>query len=375
MNTSMTHESQQYSDLQEILYTAAVRAGAQVIFDTEVSFAESFCPSKPSGSPPPSTSCERPSVHLSDGTVLETDLIIGADGQHSTVRSSIQENDVKPRRTGTIVLSGNVSMSDILEDDVLKTQSVAYSWVYWFGPRRCFMGYPISLNSEYAVHLYWDHKELDVPEGWIPNVPVESLKLVDLTSDIKLGRIFEKIDSLCWQRYLDWPEIENWSDDSSRIVLIGEASYPLIPCSTHSCSLSVEAAAVLSTLLSYVRGLDHVPVLVRAYETIRRGRSKFLHEVEVATIMQTMFPPGPEREARDLEMQKLLQAGRDKWDDDAYLGLWGHLCEIWAYNAFDAADDWWVQWGVLREWALCRQNPNVEVPSGHMEINVSAHTR
>ena len=140
MNTSMTHESPQYSDLQEILYTAAVRAGAQVIFDTEVSFAESFCPSKPSGSPPPSTSCERPSVHLSDGTVLETDLIIGADGQHSTVRSSIQENDVKPKRTGTIVLSGNVSMSDILEDDVLKTQSVAYSWVYWFGPRRCFMG-------------------------------------------------------------------------------------------------------------------------------------------------------------------------------------------------------------------------------------------
>ena len=40
--------------------------------------------------------------------------------------------------------------------------------------------------------------------------------------------MFEKIDSFCWQRYLDWPEIENWSDESSRIVLIGEASRPLI---------------------------------------------------------------------------------------------------------------------------------------------------
>lgn len=40
--------------------------------------------------------------------------------------------------------------------------------------------------------------------------------------------MFEKIDSLSWQRYLDWPEIENWSDDTSRIVLIGEASHPLI---------------------------------------------------------------------------------------------------------------------------------------------------
>jgi len=236
------------------------------------------------------------------------------------------------------------------------------------------MGYPISFGSEYAVHLFWDHKELDVPEGWIPNLPAKSLKLAEMTSDIKLSRMIEKIDSVCWQRYLDWPEIENWSDDSSRIVLIGEASHPLIPCSTQVCSLSVEAAAVLSTLLSYVRGLDHIPILVRAYETIRRGRSQFLHEVEVTSIAQTMFPPGPARTARDLEMQRLLHAGQDKWDDDAYLGIWGQLCEVWAYNAFDAADDWWVQWGVLRERSMCPQDQHVELPFNHLEISVSAQT-
>jgi hypothetical protein len=139
-----THDGRtQFSDLQEILYAAVVRAGARVMFDTNVAFAEPPCPSKPSeGSDSSSSSplCERPSVHLIDGTVLETDLIIGADGQHSTVRSSILEKAVRPRRTDTIVLSGNVPTRKILEDDVLKSQSVAYSWVYWFGPRRCFMG-------------------------------------------------------------------------------------------------------------------------------------------------------------------------------------------------------------------------------------------
>lgn len=40
--------------------------------------------------------------------------------------------------------------------------------------------------------------------------------------------MLEKVDSYSWQNYLDWPEIENWSDDSHRIVLIGEASRPLI---------------------------------------------------------------------------------------------------------------------------------------------------
>lgn len=113
---------------------------------------------------------------------------------------------------------------------------------------------------------------------------------------------------------------------------------------------------------------------MRAYETIRRGRSKFLHEVEVTSVTQTMFPPGPERQARDSEMQKFLHAGQDKWDDDAYLGIWGQLCEVWAYNAFDAADDWWVQWGVLRERALCRKDQNVELPFNLLEISVSAQT-
>jgi salicylate hydroxylase len=73
-------------------------------------------------------------------------------------------------------------------------------------------------------------------------------------------------------------------------------------------------------------------------------------------------------------MQRLLHAGQDKWDDDAYLGIWGQLCEVWAYNAFDAADDWWVQWGVLRERSMCPQDQHVELPFNHLEISVSAQT-
>ena len=91
-------------------------------------------------------------------------------------------------------------------------------------------------------------------------------------------------------------------------------------------------------------------------------------------VTQTMFPPGPERTMRDAEMGKLLDAGQAKWGDDAYLGLWGQLCEIWAYNAFDAADDWWVQWGILRERSLLLQDPNIETPFRPIEVGVSART-
>jgi len=87
-----------------------------------------------------------------------------------------------------------------------------------------------------------------------------------------------------------------------------------------------------------------------------------------------MFPPGPEREFRDLEMQKLLHARQHKWDDDAYLGIWGQLCQVWAYDAFDAADDWWVQWGMLRERAISLQDSDNQVPWNRLEISVNART-
>jgi salicylate hydroxylase len=139
--------------------------------------------------------------------------------------------------------------------------------------------------------------------------------------------------------------------------------------------LSVETATVLSTLLSYVRGFDHIPVLVRAYETICRERTEVLHRVETGNVAVMMFPPGPERTARDEEMRRLLKEGDTKWGDDAYLGLWGQICEVWAYNAFDAADDWWVQWGVLRERSLPLENSNIETPFCRLEVSVTtAHT-
>jgi len=121
----------QYSDLHKILHDAATRAGAEVIFNADVHLA----------SPPArGTSSEKPSVQLRDGTVLHADIIIGADGQHSTVRTSVQGKRVEPQATDTVVFTGNIPMKRLLEDDVLDADKFAFSWVYWFGPRRACLG-------------------------------------------------------------------------------------------------------------------------------------------------------------------------------------------------------------------------------------------
>lgn len=120
----------QYSDLHKILFDAAIRAGAEVIFNADVRFA-----SPPAQGP---SASGKPSVQLRDGTVLHADMIVGADGQHSTMRTSIEEKHVEPRATNTLVFTGNIPMKSLLEDEVL--EKFETTWVYWFGPRRACVG-------------------------------------------------------------------------------------------------------------------------------------------------------------------------------------------------------------------------------------------
>jgi salicylate hydroxylase len=129
----------QYSDLHRILYDAAIRAGAEVIFNADVRLAS-----------PPAQGTSA-SVQLRDGTVLHADMIIGADGQHSTVRTSVQRKRVVPQATETVVFTGHIPMNRLLEDDTLQADKFAFSWVYWFGPRRAVLGGLIFIDISVPV--------------------------------------------------------------------------------------------------------------------------------------------------------------------------------------------------------------------------------
>lgn len=136
-----------------MLYTAAVRAGSEVTFNANVSLVVPPSSSvTPDSSSSASSSYRKPSVHLSDGNILEADMIIGADGQHSTVRLSVQERPVKPKMSGTLAFTGNVPIRKVLEDDILKTENVAYSYVYWLGPRRCLFSEPSAERISTVIH-------------------------------------------------------------------------------------------------------------------------------------------------------------------------------------------------------------------------------
>ncbi|KAI0046016.1 FAD/NAD(P)-binding domain-containing protein [Auriscalpium vulgare] len=355
-----------YRDLQELLYNAAVSVGAQVLFDATVA---NVTPPPPFPEASGSTS-GKPSVTLTDGQVFHADVIVGADGPRSVVRTAVEEEPIEPQWTGTTVFTGNLRMEEMMKDDILRKDEIAMGWPFWFGAERACMGYAISHDEQFTVHFHWDDDIPDAPEGWAPNVSTRSLKYNTDTVDIRLRRLLDTLGTVSYQRWMDWPKVQDWVDESESIVLTGEAARPLMPGSTHGCSMSVEGAAVFGTLFSHLRSLDQIPTLLYAYQDLRQPRAELLHRLELTNASLCMFPPGPERDARNLHMRKSLAVGSKHWDEGALEGQWAEISEVWGYNAIDAADDWWVQWGVLRERALYSENPDSNIRFDRLEVSV-----
>jgi hypothetical protein len=101
------------------------------------------------------------------------------------------------------------------------------------------------------VHLYWDRREPDVPEGWTPNVPAKLLKLSEMTSDNKYGRISHSVWSIPHKNFADWAGCSrNWIHFAGRDTLIG----PRLKIGRMSLvvSFSLEKPRVLSSLVPFL---------------------------------------------------------------------------------------------------------------------------
>lgn len=147
-------------------------------------------------------------------------------------------------------------------------------------------------------------------------------------------------------------EIDEWIDESGRIVLLGEAAHPWYvsrharsahsapltcafqPGGTHDAAMAIEDAVVLGTLFSHLSSWAQVPAFLNAYQEIRQKRTAAVLDTDVSNIVMVQLPPGPERDARNAQ----LRLARDEWGDDGLLKQeFESLAQLFGYDAEDAA--------------------------------------
>lgn len=90
--------------------------------------------------------------------------------------------------------------------------------------------------------------------------------------------------------------------------------------------------------------------MLRAYQEIRQERCEQGIQSDLGISTFLTLPPGPDRDRRNEGFKESEANKKLEWDEeseDSLRGTWEAYRVQLAYEAYDAADDWWVDWGVV----------------------------
>jgi len=240
---------------------------------------------------------------FADGGTDTGDLLIGADGLRSRVRTVIDPT-APPARYGGLLNTAGFAHGVRLDG---KRPGALY---LAFG-KRCFFGYlPVPDGYGHDGEVWWfanpphraepSRAELAAisPEEWrtrlIALFSVDAgpaAALIEASTGILAG----------WPTY-DFPSVPVWHRD--RMIIIGDAAHAASPASGQGASMAIEDAVVLAGCLD--RCAD-VPAAFAAFEALRRERV----EKVVATGKRngSQKVPGPlGRVARDAMLRAFFSA-------------------------------------------------------------------
>jgi len=212
-------------------------------------------------------------VTFQDGSTADADVVVGADGIHSVVRS--MRHDDRPVFSGMVAYRGLVPMDrlDMLDEERDRI-------VFWFGPRRHVVTFAVAGGALMNVVAFvpaddgWAEESWTAPgnvadmlrhfEGWEPRVR-GVLRTLDVT--------------MRWALY-DREPLPSWSTE--RVTLLGDAAHAMLPHQGQGAVQSIEDAWMLARCLGRAEP-DTVGEWLRLYERLRRPRAARVQEASRLT--------------------------------------------------------------------------------------------
>jgi len=142
---------------------------------------------------------------------------------------------------------------------------------------------------------------------------------------------------------------DDWVHTGGKAAVVGEAAHPFIIASTQSSAMCIEDAAVLGCIFSHLRARSQIASFLYAFQKLRLDRCNDVLRNETRNLALLSMPPGPERQARNEGLAPTLAVDNTDWDDEKLREQWEEISGLFAYDAYEAAEDWWLKWGRLRE--------------------------
>lgn len=201
------------------------------------------------------------SARFKDGSEIEADLIIGADGIHSAVRTSLFGEDA-PRFTGKICYRS------VIPIDAVPGGPPAPESVTWLGPHGAIVVYRLRRGELINVVSHYDD-ETYKHESWITEC--DRAEVIERYAGWheSLVRLFSA--SELWYKWAlyDRDPIPQWT--RGRASLLGDAAHPMLPYLGQGAGQTMEDGCVLASALASMP--DDLPGALALYERSRRPRA------------------------------------------------------------------------------------------------------
>lgn len=201
---------------------------------------------------------------FADGSTQRVDVLVGADGIHSMVRTAIvgQEHPV---------FTGVVAYRAVVPAERLQGVNNLNAFTKWWGPNPETQIVTFPLNRGRDIFIFattpqdsWRH------ESWTTPGDVGELRASYANFHPEARALLDACDEVLKSALYVRDPLPTWS--KGNMTLLGDACHPMMPFMAQGAGMAIEDGIVLARCLANAEGAD-VPAALARYQAARLDRT------------------------------------------------------------------------------------------------------
>ena len=239
-------------------------------------------------------------LRLADGSQIKGDVLIGADGIKSVIRSQIL-GETPVSYTGDIAWRAVIPVEHLPKGIMERVSTV------WCGPKKHAVMYYLRAGKLMNFVGLVEHAQPET-ESWTQKRPWEELKADFEGWHPTIQTVIDAIDKDSCYRYAlnNRPPVSNWSTEKA--ALLGDAAHPTLPYMASGAAMAIEDAAVLARCME---DCASVPEALQRYQRNRLDRTARI--VNESTESRALYRIEDEDEMRKAFAERNLSRSRAEW--------------------------------------------------------------